>query len=189
MSFVKDTFFGGAEKKAARAAQAAAAQAEEGIESRFQETKELLSPFVSGGLGAFEREQALSGALGPEAQAEAFQAFNESPGQQFLREEGLRLLESQQAATGGLGSGERLRELVRFGTGLAQQDFSNQFNRLANTARAGLSAASALGGVGTSAAANAANALTQGAATSGELRLAGADSARKGIGAILGGFI
>jgi len=77
----------------------------------------------------------LAGALGPEEQAQAFAAFQEDPGTGFLREQGLRLVETGAAATGGTGGGERLRELTRFGQGLALQDLSNRFNRLGATAR------------------------------------------------------
>ena len=76
------------------------------------------------------RQQALSGALGPEAQAEAFQQFQESPNVAFLREQGLREIGSGLGAAGKLGGGDRLRELTRFGQGLALQDLQNQFNRL-----------------------------------------------------------
>jgi hypothetical protein len=70
-----------------------------------------------------------------EQQAQAFQNFAESPGVQFAREQGLRGIESESAVTGGLGGGQRLRELTRFSQGLALQDFSNQFNRLGATSQ------------------------------------------------------
>lgn len=150
--FADQNFLGGAERDAAKEKAAAAEAAERGIAARFAETKETLQPFISGGVPAFELQQAQSGALGPEAQAEAFANFQESPGTAFLREQGVRGIESGSAVTGGLGGGDRLRELTKFSQGLALQDFGNQFNRLGSVTGVGLSGAQALGGVGTQAA-------------------------------------
>ncbi len=104
-------------------------------------TEAEFAPFTGEGGGlAFEQQQAISGALGPEAQAAAFDAFQEDPGTQFLREQGLRLIESGAGATGGLGGGDRLRELTKFSQGLALQDLSTRFNRLGQVAGTGLQA-------------------------------------------------
>lgn len=89
----------------------------------------LAARALSPGSAQFQLE-ALSGASGPEAQAQAFQAFQDSPEQAFLREEGERGLLRNQAAIGGLGGGNVRRELQRQAIGLASQDFSNRFNRL-----------------------------------------------------------
>ena len=83
---------------------------------------------AAGGQG-IENQAALAGLRGPEAQAQAFQGFQASPGQQFLQQESERALTRNAAATGGLGGGNVLRELQRQAIGLAQQDFSNQFQR------------------------------------------------------------
>lgn len=156
-------FLGGAEKDAAEKESNAAKLAEQGIADRFRETSETLDPFITGGLSSFDLQQAQSGALGPEAQAEAFANFNESPGVSFLREQGLRGIESGSAATGGLGGGDRLRELTRFSQGLATQDFGNQFNRLGALTGVGLTGAQALAGVGSTAAQGQAQAILTGA--------------------------
>ena len=95
---------------------------------------------LGGGLGAAQREidigniglegqAAFGGLRGPEAQAEAFAGFQASPGQQFLQQEAERALLRNEAAVGGLGGGNVLRELQRQAIGLAQQDFSNQCQR------------------------------------------------------------
>ena len=75
---------------------------------------------------ALNQLRAISGALGPDAQAEAFQAFEESPGVAFLRERGLRGVDRRAAAGGGLGSGRRLEALTQFSQGLALQDLVRQ---------------------------------------------------------------
>lgn len=84
---------------------------------------------ILAGTEGLERQAALAGLRGSEAQGQAFQGFRESPGQQFLQEQGERAVTRQAAATGGLGGGNVLRELQRQAIGLAQQDFSNQFQR------------------------------------------------------------
>lgn len=85
-------------------------------------------------LPALEQVSALSGAGGQQAQAAAIGAFQDSPGQQFLRERGERALVRNASAVGGLGGGNVRSALVEQGVGFAQQDFANQFNRLAGLA-------------------------------------------------------
>lgn len=110
-----------------------------------------LDPFAQGGRLAFEQQQALSGALGPEAQAQAMESFQSSPGQSFLREQGEESIARQAAASGGLGGGALLADLQSFGTGVAAQDFQNNFNRLGQVSTQGQNAASQLaqGSLGT----------------------------------------
>jgi len=209
MSKVKDTYFGGAEKKAGRAIQQAGRESAAVTRELFGETKEQLLPFIQGATGgpsgqrsdevlaldrqieqlqqaetssgggfvgravrglrsqslnaliaerdallaqapreggSFAQQQALSGALGPEAQAEAFANFQEDPGTQFLREQGLRLIESGAGVTGGLGGGDRLRELTKFSQGLALQNLGSRFNQLGAVTGTGLTAAQSLAG-------------------------------------------
>lgn len=78
---------------------------------------------------AAQRQAALSGALGPEAQQQAINEFIESPGQRFLREEQEQAVLRNTAAIGGLGGG-RVRSALQeqaFGraAGLQQQTFAN----------------------------------------------------------------
>ena len=134
MGFVEDTFFGGAEKKAAKRQEAASKEAREEFREQIDLAVSDVEPFVNreGGL-SLQKQQALSGALGPEAQSIAFQEFQESPNVAFLREQGLREIGSGAGAAGKLGGGDRLRELTKFSQGLALQDLQNQFNRLGVT--------------------------------------------------------
>lgn len=71
-----------------------------------------------------------AGANGQQAQQQAYNNFQSSPGQQWLREQAERGLLRNQAAIGGLGGGNIRQELQRQAMGLAQQDFQNQFNNL-----------------------------------------------------------
>jgi len=134
-------------RKASKRAAGIQEQAGAAQQAEFETVREGLEPFRAGGLPAFEQQRALSGAAGPEAQALAFQQFQEDPGTQFLREQGLRLIEAGAGATGGLGGGQRLRELTKFSQGLALQDLSSRFDRLGAVTGTGLRAAQAIGGV------------------------------------------
>ena len=60
-----------------------------------------LEAFMDPGQQANQLQAALSGALGPEAQAEAFANFQSSPGTQFLQQQGERALMRNAAARGG----------------------------------------------------------------------------------------
>lgn len=83
---------------------------------------------LAGGQG-IERQAALAGLRGGEAQGAAFEEFQASPGQKFLQQQAERALTRNAAATGGLGGGNVLRELQAQAVGLAQQDFGAQFQR------------------------------------------------------------
>ena len=112
------------------------------VENIFGRGAQNLQPFQQQGSQAYDLQAALSGAMGPEAQAQAYQQFQRSPGQQFLQQEGERALLRNAAAIGGLGGGNVRRSLLEYGQGLAQQDFANQFDRLGQLSSAGLNAAS-----------------------------------------------
>lgn len=96
--------------------------------------------FADQGAGAGNVQAALSGALGPEAQAQAFQNYQSSPGFQFALDEAERSSVRNASATGGLGGGRLQQELQRQAIGYAQQDFGNQFNRLGGVADRGMQA-------------------------------------------------
>ncbi len=73
-----------------------------------------------------------------------YSAFYESPGYQFQQEQGILAIDKSAAARGLLMSGGTLRELQRYGQGLASSEFGNYANRLASIA--GLGQTAALGG-------------------------------------------
>jgi hypothetical protein len=140
-------------KSAAKTQAQGSREAAETIERRFGETKEALEPYSSGGIEAYKQQQALSGAQGPEAQEAAYGAYRESPGVAWAREQGLRGINQQASAMGGLGGGNRYKRLSEYSQGLALQDFNNYFNRLGSVTGVGLGATQALAGVGGQAAA------------------------------------
>jgi len=99
-----------------------------------------LQPFIQGGQQAFDLQSALLGAQGSEAQAQAFQNFRQSPGQQFLQEEQERAIIRNAAATGGLGGGNVRQELQRRALGRAELAFGNRISQLGTLSGQGLQA-------------------------------------------------
>lgn len=115
------------------------------LNQSFQQAVDPITGFIQPGQDAQQLLAARNGAFGPEAQAEAFRAFQQSPGLQFLAEEQERALVRNAAATGGTG-GNRLRsELSRAAFGRAQSDLGRQDANLAGLSNQGLSAAQSVG--------------------------------------------
>lgn len=188
MSFIKDAFFGGAEK---RAGKKAAAGITEGIgEQRGQlaTTREDFAPTIEAGDVTREQLLELIGGRGAEAEQAALGRFQESPGQKFLRERAERSLLRNQSAVGGLGGGNVLTALQEQAIGISSQQLSERKNRLAGVAN-----------VGTGAVANQAN-ITSGISSNiaellqgrGQARASGilgqAKGIRGGIGRLAGVF-
>ena len=67
--------------------------------------------------------------------------FQTSPGYQFSRDQGLRAVDAGAAASGLLRSGATLKAEQTFGTGLADQEFTNYYNRLFDLSKLGENAA------------------------------------------------
>jgi hypothetical protein len=99
-----------------------------------------LQPIADVGGGAFDIQAAISGALGPEAQAQAFQNFQQSPEQAFLQEEAEQASLRNAAATGGLGGGRIQQELQRQAIGFGARDIQSRFSRLGTIAGQGIEA-------------------------------------------------
>ena len=96
--------------------------------------------------------------------------FQQSPGYQFIRDEGQRDLGNSFAARGGAFSGNALRGLSQFNQGLASQDYDNFVNQL-NT----------MAGIGQTAANQSGNAALQTGANVGNLMAAQGDARASGI--------
>ena len=71
------------------------------------------------------------------------------PGYQFRLGEGMKALDRQAAARGGLISGGALRAAQRYGQDAASQEFGNAYNRLASMAQTGPRAAGVMSELGT----------------------------------------
>jgi hypothetical protein len=128
------------------------AQTRQNVAGMFAQGQNMLQPYREQGGQASQLQAALSGALGREAQAKAFQDYVSSPGVEFATRMGEQGITRNAAALGGLGGGNVRRELMEFGTGMATQDFGNQFNRLGDLANRGYGAATTGAGLQQSAA-------------------------------------
>jgi hypothetical protein len=105
-----------------------------------------LNRYYDPGYRANDYQAALSGALGGQAQGQAFNQFRNSPGQQYLLNESERAIRRNAASTGGLGGGNVQRALQENAIGLAAQDFNNAFNRLGQVSDRGLGAGGQMAG-------------------------------------------
>ena len=121
------------------------------------------------GEDAMKMQADLSGANGAEAQAAAYAAYQSSPAMQYQMDQMQKATERSAAARGGLLGGNVLTELQRNASGIASQDYQNQFNNLGQVAQTGLGAASQIAGLKANQAATEAGLVGQMAGIQGDL--------------------
>jgi hypothetical protein len=139
-------------KKAANAQVQSTQQATEEQRRQFDLTRADMAPW----------QQAGSQAIGSlAAMLQPGYDHTTSPGYQFRFNEGQRAVDSSGAARGQLMSGGTLKDLARFGQGIAADDFNQQFNRTASVAQGGAQANTTLGQLGANAATNIGNNFMQ----------------------------
>lgn len=118
--------------------------------------------------------------------------FQASPGYEFARGEGIRAIDQAAAARGMLGSGGRLRELTRYGTGVANQEYNNWLSRLQGLAGVGQAASGQTASLAAGTGGQGASLLQQGGAQQAAYTLAGGQAAASGqvgqANALLGGL-
>lgn len=85
--------------------------------------------------------------------------FEASPGYKFALDQGQAAIDGSAAARGNVFSGATLKAQQEFGTGLAQQEYSNFLNRLTGQASQGQAAAGNIATAGSNYASGAGNAL------------------------------
>jgi hypothetical protein len=101
-----------------------------------------LAPWVGTGGTANTASADILGLNGPDAATAARNRFQTSPGYQFSLDQGLRAVDAGAASSGMLRSGATLKAEQTFGTGLADQEFTNYYNRLFDLSKLGETAAS-----------------------------------------------
>jgi len=136
-------------------------QALSGLNSAQAGIEAPIQNFYDEGAGASQVQAALSGALGPQAQADAFQNYQESPEIAYMREMGEKSALRGAASQGMSMSGSVLAELNRRGTGLAMQGFGDTMARLGSIANRGQAAGNSLAQARGNLATNTANLQTQ----------------------------
>lgn len=96
------------------------------------------APYTSTGTQATNLVAALSGALGADAQAQAYSDFVESPGQTYLTEQAEKALLRNAAATGDLGSSNILTALQENAVGMSSTYLQQAIDNLNTIANRGL---------------------------------------------------
>lgn len=150
------------------------------------ETLESIDAEIAQLQGQIATAQEGGAAAGPD-----YSAFFKSPGYDFRFDEGVRAMDRSASARGQLMSGGQMRELQRYGQGLASSEFNNYANRLATIAGIGQSAnftGGQLGGqiagqVGTSAA-NIGQSIMAGGSALASGQIGSANAVSQGIGNI-----
>lgn len=105
------------------------------------------------GLDATGLISGLLGLGGDEVAAtQAFDRFKDSTGYQFRMDEGIGAIQGSRAARGILNSGATSKELMKYGQGLASQEFGNFLGQLGAVEGTGLTAAYSTGSAGSQAA-------------------------------------
>lgn len=112
-----------------------------GLEEGIGEGVEALNPYAQAGVSAQQQAAALSGALGPEAEAQAREAQSESPYQQYLRDQAEKTVLQNASATGGLGGGNVLKALQDRSMALSGQFEQQRMDNLMGLGGQGLTAA------------------------------------------------
>jgi hypothetical protein len=164
-----------AQSRAARdAASAQAAAAQQSIDAQermFERQTELQEPFRQAGLTAQNRLLSYLGLgtdttspdYGKYARDFTMADYQADPGYGFRLEEGMKALDRSAAARGGLLSGSTVKGALRFGQGLASEEYQNAFNRYQVNRANQLNPLQSLTGAGQTSA----NALTSAAGQTG----------------------
>jgi hypothetical protein len=130
------------QSNAARDAASKANAAQQAAEER---ARKDLMPWAASGGQANTATGDLLGLNGPDAANAARANFQASPGYQWSLDQGLRAVDAGAAAQGFGRSGAVLKAEQTFGTGLADQEFTNYYNRLFDISKLGENAAAGQG--------------------------------------------
>lgn len=179
---------GGAAKSAANTQSDAAKYAADMQMKQYEQTRTDLAPWRTAGEGALGT---LTGSLADLTARPT--GFQQDPGYQFAFNEGQRAIDSSAASRGMLMSGGTLKDLARFGTGLADQQYGNwwaremalkdnTYNKLSGVATMGQNAATQTGHIGQNAVASAGNYVTQGANAAAAGTIGRANAWSQGLG-------
>lgn len=182
-------------KASGKAAETQAAAAEQGTaaqERMFAEQNRLQEPFRQGGMAAQNRLLTYFGLPGGAEGADfgrytkdfGMSDFTADPGYNFRLTEGLKSLDRQAAARGGLISGGALKAAQRYGQELGSQEYQNAYNRFQTNRANQLQPLQSLMGAGQTAA----NTLTNAAGVMGQNQAAGlANAAQARASGYVGG--
>ena len=106
-----------------------------------EQSRADLAPWRDAGGAAIPAVQNAAGLNGQPGYDAAMTAFHTSPGYQFQLDQGLRAIDAGAASKGILNSGATLKAEQTFGTGLADKEFTDYYNRLFDLSKLGEDAA------------------------------------------------
>lgn len=149
-------------KSAAKTAANADTYAADLQNQQYQQTREDYAPWRAAGGSAVTQQANLLGLNGADTQNNAFSQFREDPGYQYAVNQAIQGVDRSAAARGLVTSGATIKAIQDRAYNLADQGYSNYFNRLAGVAGTGQTATGSTASAGQSAAANAGNAIIQG---------------------------
>ncbi len=118
----------------------------------YGQNRDLLNPYIQGGLGSYGTLNNLLGVGGNSATMQS--TLEGLPGYQFTLGQGLKSVQNSAAARGLGTSGAALKGAANYSTGLANSQYGNYVGQLQNSANTGAQAGSALAGVGQATGAN-----------------------------------
>lgn len=128
-------------KAASKATKAQTASAKDQLalqERVYNEISANFAPYRTAGLNGFN---ALAYESGVGAKPADYQGFQETPGYEFMVNEGQRAIEGSAAASGNVLSGATMKALQDRQMGVANQEYNNYLNRLGNIGQMGQAAA------------------------------------------------
>lgn len=135
--------------KKAAGAQTDAANAGIAAENqRFEETKKILAPYVEVGNKSITAQGDIAGLNGPEAQAAATKAIEDSPQFAALKQQGEEGILQNASATGGLRGGNTQGALAQYRPQLLAGLIDQQYARLSGLTQIGQASAAGVGSAG-----------------------------------------
>lgn len=141
----------GAAGKAAEAQTAASEAAIAEQRRQYETTRSDLAPWRQAGQEALGAYSGMITGDGPDTAA-MYEGLRNYPGYQFALEEGRGAIEQSAAGRGTLQSGQTMKDLTRYGQGLATSNFENYMNRLQGLSNVGQQTAVQTGAFGQTAA-------------------------------------
>jgi hypothetical protein len=129
-----------AAKNAAKAQVTAANAATAEQQRQYDLTRSDYAPYLGAGTNALAQMQALNKG--------DFSSFNASPDYEFARSEGLRGVQQSAAARGGAFSGNALRGMADYSSGLASQQYNSYYGKLQSLAGQGQNATNSVASAG-----------------------------------------
>jgi hypothetical protein len=146
------------------AAEAQLEMSQQGIDEQrrqFEIAQGNMAPYMQAGVGALEQQQALSGALGPQAQQQAYDMVQNSPGFQSALQQGETSILQNAAATGGVRGGNTQGALAQYSPTLLGQAIDQRYGQLGGLAGMGQASAAGISSAGMNMGQNISNNMNQ----------------------------